>query len=336
MTILFAGSTAFLAYQNMQLQKQILALPAAPTALTSPKPTAESLKLTDTTQTIQIPGWKFYTSPSFTFQYPGEWVLETNKRISDPNTATKIDIFETNDPMMNECMQLTETKTQGNLMIKSYSGVTNQEMCSDPANPDKRQTWVTKADGDGFQPGIIISYSSKYTKPIDQIIATFKFLPTTVIETPAATPAKANLVSTDGWLNVAATTYTLQYPREYTPFSSDDLINLRHTQNPESDSVVSINRVGDAQTAKPNTLYTGGSIRDWWVRSNYDSDHPQPANLRFVETTMGAVNGLKVYEGNAFQAILVANSNNLYFVDADTTIINMPILETIVSTIRFK
>jgi len=32
MTILFAGSTAFLAYQNMQLQKQILALPAAPTA----------------------------------------------------------------------------------------------------------------------------------------------------------------------------------------------------------------------------------------------------------------------------------------------------------------
>lgn len=300
--------------------------------------------------------WKTYNfiDNSITFKYPEDWQAE-KEGIFGSRTVTE---FKYNNT------PLFELTVQGNYNQVTGKPYKNLAEFLGPRLNKSRDTLVDeqaakRIDVQG-DPGHVIPHeevivftpdnksivslyyeSSSYDKPtanrvLDQILLTFKFLNKNTVATPTVSILKASLVSTAGWPMASATTFSILYPPEYNPFSSGDMVNLRHTQNPESVAVLGMSRVGDPQSAKPYSVYSGGSRREWWIRANYDDSHPQPANLHFIEKTMGEINGLEVYEGDYLRSILVAQNDKLYMVEGQTEIINVSLLETVVSTIKFK
>lgn len=156
---------------------------AAPSPVTAviPSPSTKPATSIFTNETIsaQIPGWKYYSNDNFTFQYPGEWKQDSNVVTADIPGVT-ITTFTKNQPMYNECMQLTNTDNKDNLMIKTFQGVIIGEACADPNHAIQHEIWITKRNGDGFQPGIIYYYeavnpATKMSAIFDQIASTFKF-----------------------------------------------------------------------------------------------------------------------------------------------------------------
>ncbi len=172
-----------------------------------------------------------------------------------------------------------------------------------------------------------------------QILSTFKFNSTTSSTGPGV--AQAKLVSTAGWKSIPAISFSLSYPEVYTGWNppTHDAISIFPGTSTEGLSIFNISLTGDPQSAKPNSLYTGGSRREWWIRANYDESHPQPPELRFVEKTIGPIDGLEVYNDNSddsLQAILIAHNKNLYVAGFDSQKINRSTAETIISTLIFK
>jgi hypothetical protein len=176
------------------------------------------------------------------------------------------------------------------------------------------------------------AYSKDIKETIDLMLSSFKF--TDQVITPTLT-TKAKLLSLSGWKSASALTFSLKYPDGLTPFipTLHDQISLFNGDKAEGLPKFSVSRVGDPKSSKPNTLYSGGSRREWWIRSQYDSDHKQPSNLFFVEKTIGNISGLEIFEGNNLIGILVAHNSNLYLFDRDE---DLSTLETIVSTLTFK
>jgi len=130
--------------------------------------------------TDELSNWKNYQIEELSFNYPPEWQIDTNgRRFTVTNPQIDLWIYRNNDPMMNECMEVIDTKTTDGLVVKKYAKVKTGEMCSNP-DTTPREIWITKAGGDGFQPGIIYSYSStqeaEAEKIFNQILPTFKFL----------------------------------------------------------------------------------------------------------------------------------------------------------------
>lgn len=128
----------------------------------------------------EIANWKTYQNLGIVFNYPDNWFLDAGgKRIASSSPRVTLYIFGPDDPMYNECMSETKRETKGPLLVKYYSAVQGTEACSNPETWDQREVWITKADGDGFQPGIMYSYiasqSTEAESIFDQILATFKF-----------------------------------------------------------------------------------------------------------------------------------------------------------------
>ena len=126
--------------------------------------------------------WKTYSNQDFEFKYPSNWTLGSNKKslISDI-AQLRVSMFTKDIVMYSECMKLSKSETKEDLMIKYYEYGNDGEMCTKDkgAKIPNREIWITKADGDGFQPGIIFEYNSDIY-PLggwlfDSILTTFAF-----------------------------------------------------------------------------------------------------------------------------------------------------------------
>lgn len=84
LVLLLLGTTGFLAYQNIQLRKQVAGIPPTPSSTVgAPTPTATALSPTTVESTpTQEPmtNWKGYTNDkyNFTFKYPSDWEYQEN------------------------------------------------------------------------------------------------------------------------------------------------------------------------------------------------------------------------------------------------------------------
>jgi hypothetical protein len=357
--ILSFGTAAYFAYQNVQLKKQVTKIsPTSPNPLSSPTPT------TDPTV-----NWKTYTNSVFnySFKYPLAWSVGT-KGQADASTATGIIISNPcsydNGDLCQQIMLTAEKSANKNDVTPDFILNQNDVISEKNTSSVSEATVYSFADyqknygtsGRLLFVAVMNNGTVKFTityeesqkrktfispndwqgKPtFDQILSTFKFLSINPTSSETTVPS-AKLVSIVGWNKSSALTFSVLYPPEYSPFSSGDMINFRHTQNPEQVAVINISRDGDPQTAKPYSVYTGQSRRAWWIKSQYDAEHPQPANLRFVEKMLGTIDGLEVYIGDSLQTILVTHGDKLYQIGGQNDIINIPTLETITSTLTFQ
>jgi len=156
-------------YQYVQKQKLFQTQPSPTPVVQQPSPSPDPTA-----------DWETYKTDIISFKYPTDWQLDNNsRRITNINPKIDFWIYGNNDSMMNECMKLTSTTTRDNLMIKKYSRVITGEFCSS-SDTTPREIWITKAEGDGFAPGIIYNYIStediEAEKIFDQILSTFKFI----------------------------------------------------------------------------------------------------------------------------------------------------------------
>lgn len=177
------GVTSYFGYQNWQLRQQIFQNQSAPTPTNEPQvnvSTRPTITPTPSTTQTQIPGWKYYSNADFTFQYPGNWTIGQGGQALVADTAgAGATIFSKNTPMYNECMKLDKTDTINGKMVKYYSYAYSTEACSNQANIGNFEAWITKAGGDGFQPGIIYMYNTTFFPKsfsiFQQILSTFTF-----------------------------------------------------------------------------------------------------------------------------------------------------------------
>lgn len=120
--------------------------------------------------------WKIYTNTEFSFRYPRSWSVD-GKRIFSVGKTIEIWASTSQDPLFNECMKLDSIQKNDSLTVKTFSGTSSSEMC-DPANLNKKEKWIVKPEGEGFQPGIQYLYKVDdlvAEKIFDQILSTFKF-----------------------------------------------------------------------------------------------------------------------------------------------------------------
>jgi hypothetical protein len=176
--IISVSITGFFAFQTQKLVKELTELKAQEKVVAVA--TTEPVATESSTSVTQIPGWKFYVNKELTFQYPGEWTLgQAQTALVSDMPGVGITVFDSKSPMYNECMELDKTDAKNGLMIKYYSYTLNGERCSNQKDVNNKQIWITKINGDGFQPGIIYMYdtglSPKSINAFDQILSTFKF-----------------------------------------------------------------------------------------------------------------------------------------------------------------
>lgn len=124
--------------------------------------------------------WKKYTNSDFSYRYPNEWKEgQGGQTIVSNQAGANITNFTKDMPMYNECMKLEIKNITNDLLVKYYSYDLGSEMCSNQANMNNKEAWITKVDGDGFQPGLIYDYNEviypNSLKVFDQILSTFKF-----------------------------------------------------------------------------------------------------------------------------------------------------------------
>lgn len=178
-------SSLILFFQNRLLSQQIATTQTSP----SPTPTASTDPTAD---------WETYNSKGVSFKFPPQWKSSDNKVSSEDNQIS-IYVFEKDEPMTNECMEIKNTKTENGLQVNYYSHVQGTEACSNQETWNEREIWITKAGGDGFQPGIIFYYKAgaetTSVQYFDQILSTFKFTGTTT-EKPTITSPITNSIVT--------------------------------------------------------------------------------------------------------------------------------------------
>lgn len=272
-------------------------------------------------QTTNATNWKTYQSQVTLFQYPADWSLDSNgKRITATNPKVDLWVYGNDEPMMNECMQIVDTRTTDYLMIKKYTSVITGEACSG-GDMTKKEIWITKAGGSGFQPGIIYAYSSAQAKEAEevfsQILSTFKFLETSNF--PTVKPV--SLLPIFSWQTVSNDKISLKYPTDiYSVEIHDKSIQLIAKSDPNN---------------RPDFLvesYDGGSRRIWY--NNYFSYYPN--EVKFIDKQLGSVSALYGLYSQP------PSSNENYLVSSGKTIVlvipqgaDTKILETIISTITF-
>jgi hypothetical protein len=352
--LLSLGAAGFLAFQNVQLKNQIAQI--TPTPRTSPRPTTETGDMTENWETytnnknlysVNIPpGWEAERGNAGG-KYTDEQLQQLDRMFWRYNNSTfSVQVLEdcTN---LNTCFKKFQAAADastdtGGRRYNTMAFRTTRGIFQGIPSIESRSTYdesVNAVKGTFFvykdKLWLIETQSLPTLKETDQILSTFKFLNIIPTASETTVPA-ATLVPTVGWKKSSALTFSVLYPPEYSPFSSDDMINFRHTQNPEQVAVINISRDGDPQTAKPYSMYTGQSRRIWWIKSQYDTTHPQPANLRFVEKMLGTIDGLEIYIGDSLQTILVVHGDKLYQIGGQNEIINVPTLETITSTLTFQ
>lgn len=147
-----------------------------PVATETQKPSIPTVKPT-TDPTL---GWKKYKGADFEYKYPPSWKIgQGGQALVSDLAGANITNFTKDMVMYNECMRVDKTEVKNGLNIKYQSYVASGEMCSNQANVRNKEIWITKAGGDGFQPGIIYFYNdSIYPDGLnifDQILSTFKF-----------------------------------------------------------------------------------------------------------------------------------------------------------------
>jgi len=303
--------------------------------LPSPVPFAKPISTPDPTA-----DWKIFTHPTYKYQfkYPPSWSAIVNQNAS-ANTlfglnATSqsgiggVEIREIPTEPQN-FHNLTQSKVINSTQL-TINGISGYKMKY--SNIVSGTDFVFK-NNDGLIYNIYINSDDSNDLAIfNQILSTFKFLDETGGNASPSQEIRAILPTTD-WKDVSAETFSLKYPLDLTPqviLTHDDIV-FRQVANTEN--TISISRVGDPISSKPNSLYSGGSRRDWYLKANFDDSHPVPDNIRFVDVKLGQISALEVYVGQEFQAILVANNTNLYMCYNPY---NQQVAETIISTITFK
>lgn len=133
-----------------------------------------------TPATISTANWKTYTNIDLSFKYPLGWAVgQGEQAIVSDIAGAGITVFTKDMSMYNECMVLGKTDTVDGKMVKYYGYAYSGEACSNKANLGNYEVWITKAGGNGFQPGIIYSYNTTiYPQSFEifkQILSTFKF-----------------------------------------------------------------------------------------------------------------------------------------------------------------
>jgi hypothetical protein len=83
LVVLLIGSTGFLYYQNMNLQKQILSLKATPIPVASPSPIPDFSA-----------SWKTYTDKTnnYSFKYPTDWTMNSFGALTDPTNSFSLSV----------------------------------------------------------------------------------------------------------------------------------------------------------------------------------------------------------------------------------------------------
>lgn len=124
--------------------------------------------------------WKTFTNNDLSFKYPTDWKegSAVGSIIANVDGAS-INAFTKDMPMYNECMVLGKTETIGDKLVKYYGYSYSGEACSNKAYLGNYEAWITKAGGEGYQPGIIYSYNTtSYSQSFEifkQILSTFQF-----------------------------------------------------------------------------------------------------------------------------------------------------------------
>lgn len=140
-----------------------------PISISTPSPTP------DTTV-----GWNMYDDNDMSFKYPQEWTLTSEKLIESSSPSAKLQVFEKDDAMSTKCMKEDDVQTLSGLLVKKYSASQTTGTCSSVVTGDEKEIWVVRESGNGYGPGIILSYSMSDTTEIekifDQILLTFEFM----------------------------------------------------------------------------------------------------------------------------------------------------------------
>jgi hypothetical protein len=172
------------AYYFGTLKNKIVSVISTPTPVVSAQPSSSPIVIPTAKPTVKpttdpTVNWKTYKNPDFSFKYPSGWALGQGTAIVSDVAGAGITVFTKDMPMYNECMKLDKTDTVNGKMVKYYSYIYSGEMCSNQADIGNYEVWVTKAGGDGFQPGIIYMYNTtifpKSFSIFQQILSTFKF-----------------------------------------------------------------------------------------------------------------------------------------------------------------
>ncbi len=185
LSILLFISVAIAGFFSFQTQKLVKELTVLKTedkvvVVATEESTVEPVEI-ESSEVDPTVGWKTYTNSDFTYKYPSEWkVGQGQTTVVSDIAGAGITNFKKDMPMYNECMKKDKTDIMNDLMVKYYTYDLGTEACSNQANINNKEIWVTKADGDGYQPGIIIEYNTVvYPKSVDifdQILSTFKFI----------------------------------------------------------------------------------------------------------------------------------------------------------------
>lgn len=182
-SVLIAG---FFAYQTQKLVKELSVVRTNVEVVeASPEPATSPITIATDKPSVSSPNptmnWKTFTNSDFTYKFPDTWSIGQGGQALVADTAgAGATNFSKDMVMYNECMKLDKTDIVGDKMVKYYSYIYSGESCSNKADLGNYEAWITKAGGDGFQPGIIYmynttSYPTSFTI-FQQILSTFKFV----------------------------------------------------------------------------------------------------------------------------------------------------------------
>lgn len=181
--LLFAVSIAgFFGFQTQKLVKELTLLRSEPTPVPTVEPTFQPVATNIVSATSDpTANWKTYSNIDFSYKYPTDWKEGQGRQTVVSNIAgANITNFSKDMPMYNECMKLDKTDIKNGLMVKYYTYASSGEMCTNQANINNKEIWITKAGGDGFQPGLIYYHNEviypRSTNIFGQILSTFKFI----------------------------------------------------------------------------------------------------------------------------------------------------------------
>jgi len=141
--ILSLAGTGYLAYQNMQLTKQITQMKVTPipTAYVSPNPISYTSP-TPTSTADPTAGWKSYTWQGFSFKYPNDWDLNTRNSIGSIEELVVTPKNQPNDPGVTSLFVEVMTEDQNikyNLNIDMNTNTQFEEWLNKPASNNTQE-----------------------------------------------------------------------------------------------------------------------------------------------------------------------------------------------------
>lgn len=293
--------------------------PNAPTPTATPATTQPATDLTA--------NWQTYNSSDLSFKYPANWVRSDNLTITSVSPKIRLVIIPKDGTLMNECMKKTSTEIKKDYTLRKFQRVTTGAMCA-IQDPTSKEAWIMPSPST-YSPGVLYDYSSTETTEaeslLDQILATFKFLPST---NPSIQPSPVNLLPTTDWITAKNINFSLKYaPKTYNPIVKENYIQLKPKGNADND----FSKSPDFLLAND---YNGGSRREWYLNHYSYSPSDTGVNVFFTEKTLGAIGALEVrLKGETeTREILVSSNNKL--IDILVQGANLKEVETMVSTLR--